>query len=180
MKRITHQEIITRLIGVARAAHALADDTEDNGKTLTIDRQNARDLERALDQLDKLPEPRPGQLVCTGSAKAEALLAQRSCVHCGCTDFQACPSRCHWAVVFNHANAGVCSNCSAPATVHPLVGAKLTLTSSTAHFKQGRRFLVTAVAPDASTFTARRLERGGRVGPPLIWPMTELSTFAVS
>lgn len=38
----------------------------------------------------------------------------RTCVYCGCTDSRACvgpDGPCHWAVIFQHGNAGICSHC---------------------------------------------------------------------
>jgi len=33
------------------------------------------------------------------------------CIRCGCTDSQACPDGCSWAVVDRHTHQGICSNC---------------------------------------------------------------------
>jgi hypothetical protein len=35
----------------------------------------------------------------------------RKCVHCGCTDGNACPGGCSWAIIHKGANTGVCSQC---------------------------------------------------------------------
>lgn len=37
---------------------------------------------------------------------------QNTCVMCGCTDRRACAGGCSWIHVFEHGNAGVCSNCA--------------------------------------------------------------------
>ena len=55
-----------------------------------------------------------------GMAALKKLLAHpsatsdRTCVYCGCTDSHACRSGCLWVIVFQHGNAGVCSNCTGP------------------------------------------------------------------
>jgi hypothetical protein len=36
---------------------------------------------------------------------------ERICVVCGCTDSQACPGGCSWAIKHKDANTGVCSRC---------------------------------------------------------------------
>lgn len=66
-------EVMAMLIQVARTAHELAEDTEDDGRSLTVDEKNFRALEVALEALDELPEPAPN-IFATGPAKAEAIL----------------------------------------------------------------------------------------------------------
>jgi hypothetical protein len=51
---------LSGLIAVAAAAWRLADDTEDNGKTLTVDRGDFDNLSVALDKLEELPDDQPG------------------------------------------------------------------------------------------------------------------------
>jgi hypothetical protein len=36
---------------------------------------------------------------------------ERVCIICGCTDSQACPGGCSWAVKYPDGNTGVCSQC---------------------------------------------------------------------
>lgn len=68
---------ITMLVTVARAAHALADNTceqeVDGENMLTLEPCDFDDLAAALDALDTLPEIAPN-IYGTGPAKAEALL----------------------------------------------------------------------------------------------------------
>lgn len=67
------KRLLKKLIGVSRAAHFLTEDTcEENGQ-YTIDEDSFLKLSAALDELDKLPEPK-GFIVATGTAKAEAIL----------------------------------------------------------------------------------------------------------
>lgn len=63
--------VIKKLLAVARAAHELADGTEE-GDLIPFKRDYLK-LCRALDALDKLPEM-PSPYVGTGPAKAEYLL----------------------------------------------------------------------------------------------------------
>ncbi|WP_147400250.1 hypothetical protein [Achromobacter sp. K91] len=51
---------ITGLISVARAAFNVADDAEDDGDCVKVDRANASALGDALDALDELPDDQPG------------------------------------------------------------------------------------------------------------------------
>lgn len=51
---------ITGLIAVARAAFNVADDAEDDGDCVKVDRTNASTLGDALDALDELPDDQPG------------------------------------------------------------------------------------------------------------------------
>jgi hypothetical protein len=39
-----------------------------------------------------------------------AISLQRVCVHCGCSDLQACPRGCSWVIQHEHAPTGVCSS----------------------------------------------------------------------
>lgn len=48
------------LVELAAAAYYLADNTEDDGSTLTVDRQDFDRLSEALDRLDELPDDKPG------------------------------------------------------------------------------------------------------------------------
>lgn len=47
-------------------------------------------------------------------AEVEAVIAavikERRCVYCGCTEIHACEGGCEWLVIFPHGSVGVCSN----------------------------------------------------------------------
>jgi hypothetical protein len=40
-----------------------------------------------------------------------AINAERTCVHCGCTDSHACPGGCAWAIKHKATHTGVCTAC---------------------------------------------------------------------
>ncbi|MFP3746978.1 hypothetical protein SB816_28230 [Achromobacter sp. SIMBA_011] len=56
----TERSAITGLIAVARAAFNVADDAEDDGDQIKVDRADADALSAALDALDELPDDQPG------------------------------------------------------------------------------------------------------------------------
>ncbi|MBS7457716.1 hypothetical protein [Coralloluteibacterium stylophorae] len=62
--------VIAALVQVARAAHLLCDNTEDDGSDLRVERNDFSVLSGALDVLDALPDDRPGY-VMGPAAKAE-------------------------------------------------------------------------------------------------------------
>jgi hypothetical protein len=54
--------------------------------------------------------------------KANAVLdmdAERTCVHCGCTDSNACAGGCGWAIKHQATLTGVCSQC-VPKEIKPV------------------------------------------------------------
>ena len=62
--------VLNDLIALAEVAWRLADDTEDNGRMLIIDRTNFEELSTALDKLEELPDDQPG-VTMGAAAKAE-------------------------------------------------------------------------------------------------------------
>lgn len=71
---MTKEQIVVALIAVARAAHDLADDTQQEGDVFTIDETDFKRLSYALDALDTLADP-PGEC-STGPRKAEYYLLE--------------------------------------------------------------------------------------------------------
>lgn len=67
---LTHVRVIESLLSVAYAAWNLADDTEDDGDSLTVARADFDALSTALDQLDDLPDDQPGYVMeCAAKAR---------------------------------------------------------------------------------------------------------------
>lgn len=65
-----HVEVIESLLQVAYAAFTLADDTEDDGESLTVTRSDFYALSAALDRLDELPDDQPGYVMeCAAKAR---------------------------------------------------------------------------------------------------------------
>lgn len=42
---------------------------------------------------------------------ARRRMREARCIHCGCTDSQACAGGCSWVWVNRHTGKGVCSSC---------------------------------------------------------------------
>lgn len=64
-----HAAVINALLAVAAAAFHLCDNTENDGKTRTVDDFDFQALSDALDKLDELPDDQPGYIM-EGPAKA--------------------------------------------------------------------------------------------------------------
>ena len=65
-----HVEVIESLLQVAYAAFTLADDTEDDGDSLTVTRSDFYALSAALDRLDELPDDQPSYVMeCAAKAR---------------------------------------------------------------------------------------------------------------
>ncbi|ASK92670.1 hypothetical protein Xtri_13340 [Xanthomonas campestris pv. trichodesmae] len=72
--------VIEALLELAYAAWCLADDAQDNGETLTVDRAGFDKLSECLDKLDALPDDQPGYIMEV-AAKARWALRRLLATH---------------------------------------------------------------------------------------------------